>query len=86
MPNNEGLRPYNLNQELQRDIERLKFANKHKLFLMEIEDRSHCCGAVKESKSSDEGTGYYVCSKCGEEFLTLDDQYHLSESLRLRLE
>ena len=46
-------------------------------------EKSHCCDAERKPRISDDGTGYFICSKCGDEFLTLDDKYHISESLRL---
>jgi len=48
--------------------------------------RSRCCNAKCIVKSGFEGTIYYACKDCGQEFLILDDMYHLSESEFLKLE
>ena len=33
------------------------------------ERKSICCGAISKAVSGDEGTGYYVCSKCSNEYI-----------------
>jgi hypothetical protein len=53
---------------------------------MQDELLSHCCEAKRKAVHDEDGTGYYVCEKCGKEFMTNDDMYHLSESERLRFE
>src|SRR5258708_10832630 len=34
------------------------------------ERKSICCGAISKNVSGDEGTGYFACSSCGNEFIS----------------
>ena len=42
----------------------------HCLSLDCAERKSICCGASSEASSADEGTSFFICSKCKHEFIS----------------